>query len=333
MAAALATTTKGATVVAIALALMASLGWGTSDFLGGLRTRSLPLRAVVTGMMAGGLLTAALVTLARGSGYPGGILVAGVIAGLSSMVAVSSLYKALAIGSMSIVAPVSAAYPIVPVVYGLAHGERPSWLQFAGMALIVVGVIVASYVRDATGDGLDPAQFDPRAPHGDERHVGVVPLPDVGEGLVGRVRRDASSHRPRTLASLVLAVVAALASGTVLTALSSAADTDPYWAMIVMRGVALMGMLAVVVVGRSGFGARPAQVPLLLGIGALDTVATGLFAIATTFGYLSVVSVIASLFPLGTIALARLALGEHLHRHQNVGVAAALVGVALVALG
>ncbi len=114
-------------MVAIALALVASFGWGMSDFLGGLRTRSLPLRAVVTGMMAGGLLAAALVTLARGSGYPGsGILVAGVIAGLSSMVAVSSLYKALAIGSMSIVAPVSAAYPIVPVIYGLAGGSDPA---------------------------------------------------------------------------------------------------------------------------------------------------------------------------------------------------------------
>ncbi len=321
-------------MVAIALALVASFGWGMSDFLGGLRTRSLPLRAVVTGMMAGGLLAAALVTLVRGSGYPGGgILAAGVIAGLSSMIAVSSLYKALAIGSMTIVAPVSAAYPIVPVIYGLAGGERPSSLQFGGMALIVVGVIVASYVREPARDKLDPAHLDPPASSDDEHRLRVVALPDVGEGLVDRVRRDASSHRPRPLASVTLAIVAALASGTVLTALSSAAETDPYWAMIVMRGVALIGMVVVVVASRSGLGARPAQAPLLLGIGALDTVATGLFAIATTYGYLSVVSVIASLFPLGTIALARLALGERIRPHQNAGVAAALCGVALVALG
>ncbi len=201
------------------------------------------------------------------------------------------------------------------------------------MALIVVGVIVASYVREPAGDRLDPAHLDPPAPSDDEHRLRIVALPDVGEGLVDRMRRDASSHRPRTLASVALAVIAALASGTVLTALSSAAETDPYWAMIVMRGVALIGMLIVVVASRSGLGARPAQAPLLLGIGALDTVATGLFAVATTFGYLSVVSVIASLFPLGTIALARLALGERIQPHQNVGVAAALCGVALVALG
>jgi hypothetical protein len=49
-----------------------------------------------------------------------------------------------------------------------------------------------------------------------------------------------------------------------------------------MRAVAMGIMLVVVVVGRSGFGVRPAQTPALLGIGALDTVATGLFGVATT---------------------------------------------------
>ena len=136
-------------MIAIALALLASLGWGASDFLGGITTRSLPLRAVVTGMMAGGLLTAALMALVTQSPYPGGdLLLAAVIAGLASMTAVSSLYKALAIGSMSVVSPISAAYPVVPVMYGLARGERPSLLQLGGMVLIFAGVIAASYVRE-----------------------------------------------------------------------------------------------------------------------------------------------------------------------------------------
>ena len=50
---------------------MASLGWGLSDFLGGLRLRSLPLRAVVSCIIAGGLLTAAVAAVVAGSGYPG----------------------------------------------------------------------------------------------------------------------------------------------------------------------------------------------------------------------------------------------------------------------
>ena len=346
-------------MIAIVLALAASLGWGGSDFLGGLTTRSLPLRAVVTGMMAGGLLTAVLMALVTGSSYPGGeLLLAAFIAGIASMTAVSSLYKALAIGSMSVVSPISAAYPVVPVIYGLARGERPSLLQLAGMALIVAGVIAASYVRESgdqpAGSAADGAA-GPVGAAGPDGAAGpalaadasgdrggqpvktevlpIVPLPDVGEGIVERGVTARGAHQPRLAASIVLAVVAALASGTVLTALSSAAQSDPYWGLIVLRGVALTGMLVVVVVGRQGFGVSPRQVPLLLGIGALDTVATGLFAVASTYGYLSVVSVIASLFPLIVIALARLWLGERVRPHQYAGVAAALAGVALVALG
>lgn len=320
-------------MAAVVLALLASLGWGCSDFLGGLRTRSLPLRAVAGGMFAGGLLTAIAAVAIRGAAYPGsGFLAAALVAGFCSLVAVSSLYKALAIGSMSIVAPINAAYPIVPVIYGLAQGERPSVTQLVGMALVVGGVIVASYVRE---------------------HAVVVPMPDVGGGVAiasTGVERDPAGaspgsdaavhagsdparHQPRMMASLVLAVVATLASGGVLTALSSAAQTDPYWGLIVVRAVALVGMLVIVAASRSGLGVRPAQVPLLLGIGALDTVATGFFAVATTYGYLSVVSVIAALFPLGTMALAAFFLDERLRAYQYAGVVAALTGVTLVALG
>jgi drug/metabolite transporter (DMT)-like permease len=325
-------------VIAIALALLASLGWGLSDFFGGLTTRTYPLRAVVTGMMAGGVATAALMAVVTGAGYPGsGLLLAGLIAGLASMTAVSSLYKALAIGSMTIVSPISASYPVVPVIYGLLRGERPSALQLGGMVLVVGGVILASYVRQraatATPNEKDTAGGTAEAAVAADAPLVIVPLPDVGEGVVERAREGHARGADRTAASILLAVVASLASGTVLVALSSAAETDPYWGLIVLRSVALIGMVVVVLAGRQGLGVRPSRWPLLLAIGAVDTTATGLFAVATTHGYLSVVSVIASLFPLYVIALARLRLGEHVQPHQGVGVGVALGGVALVALG
>jgi len=319
-------------VAAVVLALIASLGWGLSDFLGGLRSRRLPLRAVVAGMLCGGLLFAGIAALVRGTGYPGNaILLPGVIAGCGSVIAISSLYKGLAIGSMSIVAPISAAYPIVPVAYGLLTGERPGAVQLAGMALIFAGVVVASYVRSPVVEAPEPAGDEPA--DDEAGTVTIVPLPDLGEGLVGSLPREAAAHQPRTLASVGFGVIAAVASGVVLTALSSAADTDPYWGLIVMRAVALAIVLVVVAWGHAGFGVRPAQAPALLSIGALDTVSTGLFGVATTYGFLSVVSVIASLFPLGTIALAAIFLEERLRPYQYTGVAAALAGVALVALG
>jgi len=284
-------------------------------------------------MIAGGLATAAGAALVAGSGYPGkAIVLPGAIAGLASVTAIASLYKGLSIGSMSVVAPISAAYPVVPVAVGVAQGERPTAAQSIGMALVVAGVVLASYIRQSASDGSEVGR-EQAGDGEDEIHLSVVPVPGLGEGLVGRVRRDAATHRPRMLASVLLGVIAALASGTALTAISSASETDPYWGLIMTRGVGLAVMLVVIAAGRSGFGVRPRQTPVLFGIGVLDTVATGLFAVATTIGYLSVVSVIAALFPLGTIALARLALGERIQPQQSVGVAAALVGVALVALG
>ncbi|HQG02740.1 MAG TPA: DMT family transporter [Thermoleophilia bacterium] len=296
----------------MALAFLASLGWGCSDFLGGLRTRSLPLRTTVTGALLGGVLAASLGVALLGGGWPGsGFIVPGVLGGLASLVAFLTLYKALAIGSMSIVAPISAAYPVVPVIYGLARGERPAAVQLVGMALVLSGVLMASYV-----------------PSRDEEPA-FVPAPDIA-GAVAPPPHHVSGVNG---ASLLLAAVSALASGAALTGVSSASETSPYWGLVVLRGTALFCIVVYVAATRQGFGAPVATLPGLLVIGALDTVATGLFAVASTYGYLSVVSVIGSLFPLGTIALARLTLGERILPHQNAGVAVALTGVALVALG
>lgn len=300
-------------MAAIALAFLASLGWGCSDFLGGLRTRSLPLRTTVTGALLGGVLASSLAVALLGGGWPGaGFILPGVLGGLASLVAFLTLYKALAIGSMSIVAPISAAYPVVPVIYGLARGERPAGVQLVGMALILTGVLLASYVP----------------PH-EEEEPAFAPAPDIA-GAVAPPTQHADSVN---IASLLLAALSALASGAALTGVSRASETSPYWGLVVLRGTALLCILVYVVATRQGFGAPVATLPGLLVIGVLDTVATGLFAVASTYGYLSIVSVIGSLFPLGTIALARLTLGERILPHQNGGVAVALTGVALVALG
>jgi drug/metabolite transporter (DMT)-like permease len=134
-------------------------------------------------------------------------------------------------------------------------------------------------------------------------------------------------------AGLGLALLAALASGVMLTGLDAAAEADPYWALLAARCVSLCLLLAVLVVLRPHATTSKADAAALVGIGALDTGATGLFAVASTIGYLSVVAVIASLFPVMTVILARVVLGERIARHQEVGIAGALAGVALIAVG
>ncbi len=68
-------------------------------------------------------------------------------------------------------------------------------------------------------------------------------------------------------------------------------------------------------------------------MGILDVSANGLYALATRHGLLSIVSVAASLYPLVTVMLARSVLGERVHRVQELGIVAALTGVALIAVG
>lgn len=279
-------------MTAIALAFAASIAWGCGDFLGGLRAQRVPALVVVGFVLVGGTVTC-LVAVALAAGpFPGlEPLWPVLVSGTASVVAFATLFRSLAIGPMSIVAPIAATYPVVPVIAGVAQGERPSVLQAVGMVVAIAGVLLAA-------SGGDEAR---------RRRVSAL--------------------------SLGLAVVAALASGVALTALDAAAEADPYWALLGMRVVGLGFIGALFLALRPGRGTRHADALAICGIGVLDTVATGLFAVATTFGYLSIVAVIASLFPVMTVLLARLVLGERITRHQEVGVAVALAGVALIAAG
>ncbi|MFI6817696.1 EamA family transporter [Nonomuraea sp. NPDC050328] len=132
-------------MLAIALALGAGLGWGTSDFLGGLKSRALPLPSVLLLSQATALALLATATAVRGSGPPGlDFLGQAAIAGLGETLGIAALYRGFAVGTMSIVAPVAAAAPLVPLLAGLAAGQVPGSLQFTGMALAVLGLIITS---------------------------------------------------------------------------------------------------------------------------------------------------------------------------------------------
>jgi drug/metabolite transporter (DMT)-like permease len=132
-------------MLAIALALGSSLVYGVSDFLGGLKSRSTPLLSVLLVSQGAALLMLAVIVAASGEGPPGGEhLLYAVLAGLAEAVGVAALYRGLAVGTMSIVAPVAATAPAVPVVAAIALGELPEPLQGAGIAVALAGVAIIS---------------------------------------------------------------------------------------------------------------------------------------------------------------------------------------------
>ena len=158
-------------------ALATSLLWGLADFGGGLLTRRTPALTVVVVSQS----IAAVGTGRDRGGLTGGWSEAGpqlwfaVAAGFVGPVALLSFYKALALGPMGVVSPLGSLGVAVPISVGLFLGERPGLLQFAGIAVAVVG-------RRARGRA--PAAGRARAAAGDPAH------PDRGVRLRHGVRAD-----------------------------------------------------------------------------------------------------------------------------------------------
>jgi drug/metabolite transporter (DMT)-like permease len=132
-------------VIGVVLALAASLSWGIADFGGGLGARRVRLVWVLVVSQVSGLaLVGAMYLATRPQAPTSRELAWGAFAGAMGVVGLTAFYRALAVGTMGIVGPISTAGAIVPVLYGLARGERPSVLQAAGIVVAVVGVVAAS---------------------------------------------------------------------------------------------------------------------------------------------------------------------------------------------
>jgi len=129
----------------VALALAASLSWGIGDFGGGLGARRAHVIWVLVVSQVAGLALVGTMFLATQPQTPTGHELAwGAFAGAMGVVGLGAFYRALAVGTMGIVGPISATGAIVPVVYGLARGEQPSPLQAVGIGVAVAGVAAAS---------------------------------------------------------------------------------------------------------------------------------------------------------------------------------------------
>lgn len=280
-------------MLAVALSLLASVAWGVSDFVGGLFSRRWPAMSVLLVIEAGGLLTAGAVVIGTGDPFPDAKHVAAAVAaGLAGVSALALFYTALSLGTMSIVAPLSATGALVPVLVGVATGDRLTALIAGGLVLALVGVMLAG--REA----------------------------DDGAAVDVAARRR----------SIVLSLVAALGFGTFFVFYDTAADASVGWAILLTRLPAIP--VVALIVWRRGLAVpRGGDLVRLLGAAQLDCAATSLYAVAITRGALSIVAVIGSLYPVATVILARIVLGERLQRVQAAGVAVALLGVALVSVG
>ncbi len=286
-------------MLAIALGLGSSVLWGISDYLGGVKSRVFAVPVVLAMMYLSSLIAMSLFVGARAEGPPGGdAILAGLCAGLFGIGALMAFYRALAIGTMSIVAPVASTGVALPVLVGLATGDQPGLVRSIGLVAAIIGVILASREDDEAAAGT----ADPR------------------------LRRQ----------SIVLAIVAGLGFGMYFVLAEVASNGDIGWALLLSRVGATPFVVAFAVLAlRRGRVRRPRGRELwaLAGIGLLDLAANALYNTATTIGELSTVAVASSLYPVTTVLLAAALLGERVRGTQRIGVVTALCGVVLIAAG
>lgn len=284
----------------IIFGLLAALTYGASDFAGGLATRrASAITAVVFSQFTGLLLLFAVLPFTWESGPTAHALRWGALAGLAGGAGVTLLYRGLAVGRMSVVAPVTALLAAaLPVLIGLFAGERPSALATAGVAVALVAIVLVSSAAEAPVEGPD-------------------------------------RRRPRLLArpGLLEAIGSGTGFGLFFALLGQAGDSSPVWPLLATKASSL-GLLLALAIGRgSTLRPPPGTVRLMFAAGALDITANAAFVLATRASLLSLASVLTSLYPATTILCARVFLHERLTAVQRIGLAAAAIGVVLITLG
>ncbi|MEU8617633.1 DMT family transporter [Streptomyces sp. NPDC048623] len=284
-------------------ALGTSLLWGLADFGGGLLTRRFPALTVVVVSQAVAVVVLGAVVLTTGAfDEAGPRLWYAVAAGVVGPVAMLAFYKALALGPMGVVSPLGSLGVVVPVGVGLLLGDRPGLLQFAGIAVAIVGVILAG------GPELRGAPVQRQA-------VLLTLVAAFGFGAVMALISEASTTVSGLFLALFVQRVTNLAVG----------------------GAALMfsvrrGGHALPADG-GGLKAVAASLPALAFVGLADVAANGTYAMAAQHGPVTVAAVLASLYPVVTALAARGVLKERLRAVQAAGAGLALVGTVLLATG
>lgn len=280
--------------MALIIGLLTAGAYGSADFFGGLATRRNPLSAVVFTIMAVGLVVAPFLVIAFPEPFPPAHVVAlSVGIGLVGTASVALLYTGLAIGRMSVVAPISAVGgSVLPVFWGIARGERPSAVAIVGVvaAILAIGLV-------ARGPGAEPIGGGSRA-----RELGIA----IGAGV---------------------------GFGVVFILFSETGDNAGFWPVLLSRCFSVPVILGFALATGQTLRLPRSELKPVVAAGILDVAANSLQLLALRRGLVTLVAPVAGLYPAVTVLLARTVLKERMGRTQIVGLVVALTGLVLIAVG
>lgn len=279
--------------MALALAVLAALGWGASDFFGGNASRhDTSVFVVVAVAELAGVAALIPVLIVRGTAPPADPrLLLAALAGGAVTVELSMIYRALARGDAFITAPTGALGCAGAVGIGLLVGDPLNPSVAIGLACAVAGAGISAWTSPSA----------------------------------------ASSTTVWQKAGVCLGAAAAVA--VMLTSLHAAARLDPYWATAIEHLSTATSAGSVALIGGKGSLRKRlperGEMPTLA-IVAVVGVGGDLAYAAAHHGPLSVISAISSLYPITTIALGRLLQGHQATKIQLAGISLALGGAALL---
>jgi drug/metabolite transporter (DMT)-like permease len=269
-----------------ALALAASLSWGFGDFVNSFKTRTLGVLATLVPGQVAGLVVIAVIVGVRGHGWPGAHVLLAIPAAIGGTIGLAAFLRGVRAGAISVVAPLAGLSAVIPVVFGVATGDRISAAAGVGIAAAILGVMLAS---------REPGE------HGGGRFAA-----GAGWGLL-----------------------AALGWGVYFPPLHAASRVDPYWAVLVFRCTSVVLCVGALLIMRGRLPGRR-ELPIVAAAGLLDMAGNLLYGLASQRGVVSTISVLASLYPIVTVALAMLVLRERVSRLQLVGTGLTFAGIGLI---
>src|SRR5262245_9731943 len=278
--------------MAVALGVLVALAWGSADFLGGFTSQRVHTVTVLLVSQTFGLAAAIVLVLALRDSPPDlHVFVLSAIAGVVGVGALALLFRGLAAGRMSVVAPLSAVGGgVLPVAWGLLRGEQPTALALVGVGLALIAVVIV-------GRG---AEHDP-----------VPSIPPTQE--------------------LALGIASGIGFGVVLILFSESATDSGMWPVLIARCAAVPVLAVVALALGCFVPVPRADVAPIAGSGLFDVGANAIVLLAVRRGLLSLVAPVAALYPATTVMLARVVLNERIGRQRAGGLALGLVGLALIA--
>jgi drug/metabolite transporter (DMT)-like permease len=237
----------------------------------------------------------------------------GGLVGIAAIVAVRGKGPADAVALLAIPAAVSGTLGLFAYYRGIAVGAISIVAPIAGVSAVLPVVV-------GIASGESPSAWQ---------------LAGIACALLGvfLAAREPGRGETKLAAGVGLALLAAIGFGAYFPFMHAAGNADFWWASLIFRMTSTSVILVAVAIVRPSLRVPARVLPWLALIGCGDMFGNLLFAAASTSGLVSVTSVLASLYPIVTVVLARIVLSERVARSQEGGIALTLAGVVLISAG